>query len=211
VSARRPREAARPAARARPARKPAAPKARPRRGPSLTVVRGDEHATQARPPRPVGCAIVTVSDTRRGRDDRSGALAHELLERAGHEIVRRAWVHDEAPAIRRVVRALLRLPGVDVVLVTGGTGMAKRDVTPEALAPLVEKPLPGFGEMFRARSATQVGAAAWFSRAAAGVASGRLLVMLPGSTAAVELALRDLLLPELVHAVRLLGRFETGD
>jgi molybdenum cofactor biosynthesis protein B len=193
------------------ARRPPAPKPRVRRGPALTVVRGDPHTGHALPPRPVGCAIVTVSDTRRGRDDRSGALAHELLERAGHEVVRRAWVHDDVPAIRRVARALLKLPGVDLLLVTGGTGVAKRDVTPEALEPLLQRPLPGFGEMFRARSAAQVGAAAWLSRAAAGIAHGRLLVMLPGSTAAVELALRDVLLPELVHAVRLLGRFETGD
>jgi molybdopterin adenylyltransferase len=195
----------------RPAAKAAKPAA-PRRGrPALGVVRGAEHATHASAPRPVGCAIVTVSDTRRGRDDRSGALACEMLERAGHEIVRRAWVHDEVAAIRRATRALLRLDAVDFVLVTGGTGMAARDVTPEALAPLLERELPGFGEAFRARSAAQVGAAAWFSRATAGVARGRLVVLLPGSTAAVELALRELLIPELVHAVRLLGRFETGD
>ena len=200
------------ARRARPAPHPAPAAAAKRRArPALSVVRGDEHATHATPPRPVGCAIVTVSDTRRGRDDRSGALAHELLERAGHEIVRRAWVHDDAPAIRRAVRALLKLAAVDVVVVTGGTGIAARDVTPEALAPLVQKPLPGFGELFRARSAAQVGAAAWLSRAAAGVAAGRLLVLLPGSTAAVDLGIRELLLPELVHAVRLLGRLETGD
>ncbi len=182
-----------------------------RRGPALGVVRGAEHAAHALPPRPIGCAIVTVSDTRRGRDDRSGARAQEMLELAGHEVVRRAWVHDDVPALRKVVRGVLALDAVDVVIVTGGTGMAPRDVTPEALAPLLERPLPGFGEQFRARSAGQVGAAAWFSRAAAGVARGRLLVMLPGSTPAVELALRELLLPELVHAVRLLGRFDTGD
>ncbi len=190
---------------------PAAARPARRARPQLAVVRGDVHAPHALPPRPVGVAIVTVSDTRRGHDDRSGALAHELLERAGHEVVRRAWVHDEIAPIRRAVRSVLAMRAVDVVIVTGGTGMAQRDVTPEALAPLLQRELPGFGELFRARSAAQVGAAAWFSRAAAGVARGRLLVMLPGSTAAVELALRELLLPEIVHAVRLLGRFETGD
>jgi molybdenum cofactor biosynthesis protein B len=179
--------------------------------PTLAVVRGSVHAPNAVAPRPVGIAIVTVSDTRRGREDRSGALAHELLERAGHEVVRRAWVHDDVAEIRKTVRAVLKLSAVDAILVTGGTGMSARDVTPEALAPLLERELPGFGEAFRSRSAQQVGAAAWFSRATAGVAHGRLLVMLPGSTAAVELALRELLLPELVHAVRLLGRFDTGD
>ena len=182
-----------------------------RRRPPFTIVRGEAHAEHASAPRPIQCAIVTVSDTRRGRDDLSGALAHELLERAGHEVVRRAWVHDEVAAIRKVVRQVLRLEAVDVVLVTGGTGMAARDVTPEALVPMFERELPGFGEAFRARSAAQVGAASWFSRATAGVARGRLVVLLPGSTAAVGLALRELLLPELVHAVRLLGRFDTGD
>jgi molybdenum cofactor biosynthesis protein B len=159
----------------------------------------------------VGVAIVTVSDTRRGRDDRSGAVAHELVEHWGHEVIRRAWVRDEIAEIRRTVRALLRLAAVDAVIVTGGTGMAPRDVTPEAVAPLLERRLPGFGEAFRARSVAQVGPAAWFSRATAGVGRGRLVVLLPGSPAAVELALRELLLPELVHAVRLLGRFPTQE
>lgn len=187
------------------ARKAAAP--RRRKSPDLSVVHGTPHGGGA-PPRPVGCAIVTVSDTRRGHADRSGALAHERLEHHGHEVVRRAWVHDDVAEIRRAVRTVLRLRAVDFVLVTGGTGVAPRDVTPEAVAPLLQRELPGFGEMFRARSFLQVGAAAWLSRALAGVASGRLVVVLPGSTAAVELALRELLLPELVHAVRLLGRFD---
>lgn len=195
----------------RPAPRPAAAAAKSRRAaPKLAVVRGPGHGA-ARAPRPVGVAIVTVSDTRRGRDDKSGALAHERLERAGFEIVRRAWVKDEIPAIRRAVRALVRIPAVDCVLVTGGTGVAPRDVTPEALEPLVQRAMPGFGERFRALSAAQVGAAAWMSRAGAGIAAGRLLAWLPGSTAAVELALDHLLIPELVHVVRLLGRFETGE
>jgi molybdenum cofactor biosynthesis protein B len=96
---------------------------------------------------------------------------------------------------------------VDVLIVTGGTGLGPRDRTPEALAPLAEREVPGFGEAFRALSAAQVGPAAWFSRATAFVARGRLVVLLPGSRAAVELALKRLLLPELAHAVRMLGRF----
>ena len=196
---------------ARPKARPAASaRRRAARKPALAIVRPPEHARRQKAPRPVGCAIVTVSDTRRGLEDRSGARAHELVERAGFEVVRRAWVRDERGAIRRTVELLLRLRAVDCVVVTGGTGMAKRDVTPEALAPLVQRELPGFGEMFRARSAEQVGAAAWFSRAMAGVANGRLLVVLPGSTPAVELALEKILLPELTHALRLLGRFHPG-
>src|SRR5262249_45131432 len=96
--------------------------------------------------------------------------------------------------------------GVDVVILTGGTGVAKRDVTPEAVELLLDRTLPGFGERFRALSAGAVGSAAWLSRAGAGVARGRLVVYPPGSAGAVRLALTSLLLPELVHVVRLLGR-----
>lgn len=126
-------------------------------------------------------------------------------------MVSRAWVRDEAPAIRRAVRAALARRDVDAVLVAGGTGVAPRDVTPEAVAPLVQRWLPGFGEMFRMLSMRQVGSAAWLSRAAAGVARGRLLVILPGSPAAVRLAADRLLVPELAHAARLLGRFPRGE
>ncbi len=164
------------------------------------------HAAPAR--RPVACAVITVSDTRRGAQDTSGRAIERLLERAGHCICSRAWVRDEVAAIRRAARAALKDPRVDVVLATGGTGVAPRDRTPEALEALIEKWLPGFGERFRALSFRQVGNAAWLSRAGAGVAAGRLVVLLPGSTAAVELAISRVLLPELGHALRLIGRLE---
>jgi molybdopterin adenylyltransferase len=172
------------------------------------VSRAHTHARRA--PRPVGCAIVTVSDTRGEHDDPSGDRIAALLGRAGHDVVARAWVPDRVIAIRRAVRAALSRREVDVVILTGGTGIAPRDRTPEAVAPLIEKPLPGFGERFRALSSAQVGSAAWLSRALAGVARGRLLVALPGSTRAVSLAVSRLLVPELGHAVRLLERFEEG-
>ena len=159
-------------------------------------------------PRPLGCAILTASDTRRGREDTAGALIERLVTRAGHRVMIRAWVKDEPAALRRAARAALARAGVDVLIVTGGTGLGPRDRTPEALAPLAERVVPGFGERFRALSAGQVGTAAWLSRAGAFVARGRLVVMLPGSRAAVGLALQRLLLPELVHAARMLGRFE---
>lgn len=158
----------------------------------------------------VGCAVVTVSDTRGPDQDRSGDALARLLGRAGHAVRARAWVRDEPAAIRRVVRGALRRRDVDAVVVTGGTGIGPRDRTPEALAPLMERTLPGFGELFRALSMAQVGSAAWLSRALAGVAAGRLLVLLPGSTRACELAARRLLIPELGHAVRLLGRLPGG-
>ena len=172
-------------------------RAKPRRRPG-------GHASKGGPP--VVCAILTVSDTRRGSEDRSGAAIERLLIGAGHSVAVRAWTRDDMAAIRRAARAALSRRDVDVLIVTGGTGAAPRDRTPEALDPLIDRPLPGFGELFRARSVAQVGAAAWLSRAAAGVARGRLLVMLPGSTSAVELALEELLLPELAHVVRMIGR-----
>jgi molybdenum cofactor biosynthesis protein B len=171
---------------------------------------GTRHAHAAAAPRAIGCAILTVSDTRDASSDASGDAIERLLSSARHAIVSRAWVRDEVAAVRRAAQAVLRRRDVDVVVVTGGTGIAKRDRTPEALEPLFEKTLPGFGELFRSLSTKQVGSAAWLSRASAGVAKGRLLVLLPGSTRAVELAMRKLLLPELGHAVRLLGRFEGG-
>ena len=157
------------------------------------------------------CAVITVSDTRRGKADLGGALAARLVERAGHSAPVRAWVRDEPRAIRRAAAQALARRDVDCVILTGGTGLSPRDRTPESLAPLIETWLPGFGELFRALSMKQVGAAAWLSRAAAGIAKGRLVVTLPGSPAGVELALRRLLLPELAHAMRALGRFSNQE
>jgi len=155
--------------------------------------------------------VITVSDTR-GRDrDVSGARAEELLLSAGHHVAKREWVRDEVQAIRRAVRRALGTRATDLVLLTGGTGIARRDVTPEAVRPLFERELPGFGERFRARSFEQVGEAAWLSRAGAGVARGRLVAYLPGSPAAIALGLGEILVPELAHALRLLGRTTTGD
>jgi molybdenum cofactor biosynthesis protein B len=173
---------------------------------AAAAARGPSVAHGGGPARPVGCAIVTVSDTRGPAADRSGATLETVLAGAGHAVVRRAWVKDEVMAVRRVVRAALARADVDAVVITGGTGIGPRDVTPEAIAPLIDRALPGFGELFRMLSYGQVGSAAWLSRAAAGVAKNRLLVMLPGSTRAVELAARKVLLPELVHVIRLLGR-----
>ena len=167
---------------------------------------GGAHAARQKADRAVVVSVITVSDTRRGKDDTSGALAEKLLTKAGAVVASRAWVRDEIAAIRRATRSALAKRAVDVVILTGGTGVAPRDVTPEAVEPLLERPLPGFGECFRAVSWASVGSAAWLSRAGAGVARGRLVVYLPGSSGAVRQALEQLLIPELVHVVRLLGR-----
>ena len=173
---------------------------------ALRRTRSGEHASDQRAARPVGVAVVTVSDTRRGEHDTSGALVEQLLAHAGHVVTHRAWVRDDVRAIRAALRRSLAKRDTDAVVLTGGTGVAPRDVTPEAVEPLLERSLPGFGERFRAVSWATVGPAAWLSRAGAGVARGRLVVYLPGSSGAVRDALEQLLIPELVHAVRLLGR-----
>ena len=147
----------------------------------------------------LGFALLTVSDSRRAADDRSGAVARALVEGAGHRVVAATIVPDEIGSIRDRVADWLADPGCDVILVTGGTGAAPRDRTPEALVPLLERELPGFGELFRALSFAEVGPAAMLSRATAGVARGRALFLLPGSPAAVELALARLVLPEIGH------------
>ena len=156
------------------------------------------------------CAVVTVSDSRGPREDASGDALARGLAAAGHQVVSRTWVRDDVRAIRRVVRSALAMHAVDAVLLTGGTGVSPRDRTPEAVGPLLERELAGFGELFRLLSYRQVGSAAWLSRAGAGVAKGRLVVWLPGSTKAVELAVAKLVGPELGHALRLLDRLKTG-
>ena len=154
----------------------------------------------------LGFAIVTVSDTRRGGDDVSGRLAAERVEAAGQRVVERLAVDDEAGPIRHAVEALLTRPDVDVVVLTGGTGVSPRDVTPEAVEPLLDRSLPGFGETFRQLSFADVGPAAMLSRAVAGVAAregaaAKAVFALPGSPAAVELALTRLVLPVAEHLV----------
>ncbi|HXJ67349.1 MAG TPA: MogA/MoaB family molybdenum cofactor biosynthesis protein, partial [Verrucomicrobiae bacterium] len=141
------------------------------------------------------------------KDDVSGDLLAQKLTDGGFTVKRHASVRDELLLIRELVRSASTQNEADVIVLCGGTGLAPRDVTPEALEPLLDRPLPGFGERFRALSAREVGSAAWLSRAGAGVARGRLVVYLPGSSGAVRQALEELLIPELVHAVRLLGRF----
>jgi molybdenum cofactor biosynthesis protein B len=150
-------------------------------------------------PAQVATAILTVSDTRTLETDTGGALAAELLGGAGHTIVSRAIVRDEPEAIRAAALAALAEPGVRALVVTGGTGVAPRDVTPDALEPLFERAIPGFGELFRMLSWEEIGSAALLSRAVAGLRGGRVVFVLPGSRGAVRLALEKLILPELGH------------
>jgi molybdopterin adenylyltransferase len=157
----------------------------------------DEHRAQA--PTRFGFAILTVSDSRTDRTDRGGPRLVELVTAPGHRVVWRRIVRDEVQEIRDGVRDAMHAVEVDAVLVTGGTGVARRDSTIEAVRPILEKELPGFGELFRHLSYAEIGAAAMLSRATAGVVSGRAVFLLPGSPAALELAVEKLVLPELGH------------
>ena len=158
---------------------------------------------KARAPRSVRCFIVTVSDTRTAETDGSGTCIRALLEDGGHRVLAYAIRPDDPTTVRAHLEELLTLPGLDAVIVNGGTGIAPRDTTFEAITGLLEKRLDGFGELFRMLSYRQVGSAAMLSRAAAGVARGRVIVSLPGAPAAVDLAMRELLVPELGHMVHL--------
>ena len=147
----------------------------------------------------VPCAVVTVSDTRDLATDASGALAVELLTGAGHPVVLHEIVRDEPAEIEAAARRALAHPEVRAVLLTGGTGISPRDVTPETVEPLLDRVIPGFGELFRALSYQEIGSAALLSRALAGLSAGRVVFALPGSRDAVRLALEKLVLPELGH------------
>ena len=156
-------------------------------------------------PRAVRCFILTVSDTRTEATDRSGDAIATLLTDAGHEVVGRTIVKDDSQMVRALVARQLATnsdTGPQVVITTGGTGITSRDSTVEAVDALLEKRLEGFGELFRMLSFERIGAAAMMSRATAGLVAGRIVVALPGSEAAVRLAMEKLLIPELGHLVQ---------
>jgi molybdenum cofactor biosynthesis protein B len=159
----------------------------------------DAHKTYA--PRSVGCFVLTISDTKTTETDSSGALIRELLTAAGHRVAGSAIVRDEPVEVARVVRQATADPGVQAIVLTGGTGITSRDSTYEAVDALLDKRLPGFGELFRALSYAEIGPAAMLSRAQLGVVQRRILVSLPGSPNACRLALEKLLIPELGHLI----------
>lgn len=146
---------------------------------------------------PLNIAVLTVSDTRTMANDTSGALVQERAVEAGHRVVERHICRDEMEAIRSQMQAWVEDPAVDVVIVTGGTGLTRRDITPEAVAPLITKPIPGFGELFRSLSFAEIGTSTIQSRAEAGLAGATILFLLPGSTGACRLAMERIILPQL--------------
>ena len=164
----------------------------------------DQHRGYA--PKSVRCSVLTVSDSRTAADDKSGDLIQELLEAGGHEVAERSIVPDEPAQVKPLVLAAIARPDVDAVLLTGGTGIAPRDSTVEAVEPLLERRLDGFGELFRALSYQEIGAAAMLSRALAGTSGRTAIFLMPGSSAAVRLAVERLILPELAHLIGQLRR-----
>ena len=147
------------------------------------------------------CAVITVSDTRTKETDGSGAAIMESLKSHGHEVKRYAIVKDDVPMIQNALREAMEDGAVQAVILNGGTGVTSRDSTIEAIDSFKEKELPGFGELFRALSYQEVGAAAMLSRAVAFVSEGKIVFALPGSTAAVKLATEKLIAGELGHIV----------
>lgn len=135
---------------------------------------------------PLNIAVLTVSDTRSLVDDRSGEALQALLTQAGHTLFDRQIVRDDKYAIRAVVSAWINQPTCQVIITTGGTGLTGRDGTPEAIKPLLDKEIEGFGELFRMVSWQVIGSSTLQSRATAGVANGTYLFVLPGSTSACQ-------------------------
>ncbi len=145
----------------------------------------------------LNCAVLTISDTRTERDDTSGALLAELLNADGHKLADRALVRDDVYRIRATVSAWIADEDIHVILTTGGTGFTGRDSTPEALSPLFDKTISGFGELFRQISYTDIGASTIQSRAVGGLANATLIFALPGSSNAVRTGWEKIVGPQL--------------
>ncbi len=150
----------------------------------------------------LGISVLTISDTRTIETDKSGGTLLEFVKDAGHQLIHRVIIRDEITSIRAVVSENIERKEVDVILLTGGTGITQRDVTPEALAPLITKAIPGFGELFRMLSYEDIGASTIQSRAMAALCGGTLVFALPGSTGAIRLAIDKILRSQLDSRTR---------
>jgi molybdenum cofactor biosynthesis protein B len=150
----------------------------------------------------VRCAVITVSDSRTAQTDRGGDTVVDRLQAGGHQVVQRHLVPDDPDRIRSLLGDLRASEGVDAVLMTGGTGISNRDQTYETVCELFSKPLPGYGELFRMLSYAEIGSAAMLSRAVGGLMEDTVVLTMPGSPAAVRLAMDKIILPELNHLVR---------
>jgi molybdenum cofactor biosynthesis protein B len=149
----------------------------------------------------VACGVITVSDTRTEETDTSGQLIQQLLHDAGHATKAYHIIPDDPSQIRPMLEGLLGRDDLEALIINGGTGVAKRDVTFDVVQGMIDKVLPGFGELFRLFSYEEIGSAAMLSRAMAGTCSGKAVFSVPGSSGAVRLAMERLILPELPHIV----------
>jgi molybdenum cofactor biosynthesis protein B len=150
----------------------------------------------------VSCFVLTISDSRKLETETSGRAIADLLEAAGHRLIGRALLPDEPGPVGALIREQIARGDAQAIITTGGTGIARRDSTYEALAGHFDKTLVGFGELFRMLSFQEIGPAAMLSRATAGIIGGTAVFLLPGSEHAVRLAMTRLILPELGHVVR---------
>ncbi len=161
----------------------------------------EQHRAEAEKLPPVRAAVLTISDTRTPETDTSGTMTRDLLEQAGHTVIQYHIIPDDVDQIRARTETLAESEDIDAILTNGGTGISPRDGTIEALSPLIEKEIPGFGEFFRNLSRDEVGTAAMLSRAFAGLHGRTLIFVMPGSPNAVSVAVKKLILPELAHLV----------
>lgn len=157
---------------------------------------------QSQGPPVARCAVITVSDTRTLENDTGGGTLIEHLTAAGHSITHRQIIPDEPARMRPLLQALRERDDVDVILLTGGTGISSRDQTYETVAALLDKPLPGYGELFRLLSYQEIGPAAILSRAVGGLLGRKILLTMPGSPAAVRLAMEKIIIPQIPHLLR---------
>lgn len=157
---------------------------------------------RAQSPAVLRCAVITVSDTRTPETDTGGKAVVDYLTAAGHSVLTKEIIRDEPDRMRPLVTSLAERDDIDVVLLTGGTGIGSRDQTYETISGLLTKPLPGYGEIFRFLSFEDVGPAVMLSRATGGLIGRTVVLTMPGSPAAVRLAMEKLIVPEIGHLVR---------
>jgi len=153
-------------------------------------------------PKSVSCAVVIISGTRTEASDESGKLIMQALKEGGHQVVSYSILKNDATLITSKLTELLAEEKPQVIITSGGTGASRQDITIEMVAPILEKKLDGFGELFRLLSYQEIGTASIMSRAVAGIARGRVIICLPGSVGAVKLAMEKIILPEIGHLVR---------
>ncbi len=153
-------------------------------------------------PKAVACAVLVISDSRTEATDESGIYIIEKLKEAGHEVLDYALLKNDAGAIKAKIESLTNREDVQVIITSGGTGASLRDVTVETVTPLLDKVLPGFGELFRMLSYEEIGTAGMMSRAVAGAKNGKIVICIPGSLGAAKTATEKIILPEIGHMVR---------